>query len=152
MELFTLPPAASKRAHFPTSLLTSSLIKHYILCLFNPELLFLFMLSKAAISGSRNWKRQSLGKTPDWELPSFPASTKPQRLWFPRVSRRSFFANLFALVFDKKSVTGWEETNELTLKKNLGWFLSSYIMKCLSPKELGGFLLVDLKIHRQVIP
>lgn len=117
MELFTLPPAASKRAHFPTSLLTSSLIKHYILCLFNPELLFLFMLSKAAISGSRNWKRQSLGKTPDWELPSFPASTKPQRLWFPRVSRRSFFANLFALVFDKKSVTGWEETNELTLKK-----------------------------------
>ena len=45
--LFMLPPAASKRAHFPRSLLTSGLIKHYILSLFNPgsELFFLLLLS-----------------------------------------------------------------------------------------------------------
>ena len=74
-----LPPAASKRTHFPTSLLTSNLIKHYISYLFNPgsELFFLFLaVWKAAISGSRNWKQQSLGKTPDWELLSFPHFNK----------------------------------------------------------------------------
>ena len=45
--LFMLLPAASKKAHFPTSLLTSGLIKHYILSLFNPgsELFFLLLLS-----------------------------------------------------------------------------------------------------------
>lgn len=53
--LFTLPTAGSKRARFPTSLLTSGLIKHYILYLLNPgsELFFLFLLS---------WRQQFLAQ------------------------------------------------------------------------------------------
>lgn len=91
--LFTLPPAGSRRAHFPTSLLTSSFIKYYILYLFNPglQLLFFFLLSwrqwlLAQGTGNRFWERLQVGNCD--------LSLLQQILWFPRFSRRPFFENL----------------------------------------------------------
>ena len=67
-----LPPAASKRAHFHRSLLTSGLLKHYILSLFNPgsELFYLegrdFWLKELEISVFGEDSRLGIAIFPDF--------------------------------------------------------------------------------------